>query len=269
MLGIVLRSLKNNKGSLAIYSIASIGFLEVYVSMFPFMQQQSAQLSDMLKLYPESLMKAFGFDSSQLLFDQIGSFLATEQFSFMWPIMAIIFLVSYSNSSIVGEIENGTVEVLLSQPISRTKIFFGRYFAGLINLFVFTFASVFAVVPLALLHDIKYNTKGLLAFSIEAFLFGAAIFSLAMLASSLFSEKGKANIITIGVLISMYVANIVSSLKPSLSDLQYFSFFHYYNPASALVKNTFPDWTLIVFIGFSLVVTAVAAVWFNKRDVAV
>lgn len=269
MLGIISRSLKSTRSQLLIYSLASIGFLEIYVAMFPFMQTQTQQLTDMLKLYPESFMKAFGFDVSQMMFDKLGSFLATEQFSFMWPIMAIMFLVSYSNASIAGEVDKGTMEVLLSQPVSRIKIFAGRYLAGLTNFFIFTFASVFAVVPLAKMHGIEYNMKGLFVFSLEAFLFGIAIYSLAIFSSSLFSEKGKASMATAGVLISMYVLNIVSSLKPSLSDLQYLSFFHYYNPASALTKNTFPDWTIMVFLSFSLVMTIAAALWFNKRDIAV
>ncbi len=269
MLGIFFRSLKNNRNQLVIYSLASIAFLEIYIAMFPMMKSQTEQLTELLKMYPESFMKAFGFDTSQLLFDKIGAFLATEQFTFMWPIMAILFLVSYSNSCIAGEVDKGTMEMILSQPVSRIKIFIVRYLAGLTNFLIFTFVSVFAVVPLTLMHGIEFDIKSLTIFFLEAFLFGLAIYSLSMFSSSMFSDKGKASLVTSGVLIIMYVANIVAGLKDSFSDLKYFSFFHYYNPSSALVKNTIPDWTVLVFLGFSLVMFISAIFWFNKRDIAV
>lgn len=53
-----------------------------------------------------------------------------------------------------------------------------------------------------------------------------------------FSDKGKATMASGGVLIVMYFLNIISSLKDSLVNLKYASFFNYFNASSLMAKNT-------------------------------
>ena len=71
------------------------------------------------------------------------------------------------------------------------------------------------------------------------------------------------------IMIGMYVIRIVSILSDKLDKLKYLSFFHYYNAPEALGKNSISPETYLVFIGVAVITTALAAVWFSKRDVAV
>lgn len=105
--------------------------------------------------------------------------------------------------------------------------------------------------------------------AIGSFLFAWAVYSLATLSSVLFSEKGKANMASGGIIILMYVAFIVSSLLDSLKNLQYFSFFNYFSGSELLAKNTYPEYSVLVLGGFAIVVSIVALFWFNRRDLSV
>jgi hypothetical protein len=80
--------------------------------------------------------------------------------------------------------------------------------------------------------------------------------------SSLFSEKGRANFIPAGILVLMYVLNIVAGLKDNLKNLKYFSFFYYYNPGKFLVYGEVDNRAWWVFLGTFLVATILAAIWF-------
>lgn len=269
MFGIIKRMLLDKKNSLLAYSLAIIAFLELYLALFPSIQSQAEQLNKLLQSYPDSFFKAFGMDRADLTFARVEPYLSTEIYGFIWPILVVILMTSLANYSIVGEIANGTIELSLAQPVSRLKLFFSRYLAGILNLSVFTFFSTFAIVPLAGLHDIDYKLENFLKIGLVGFLFAMAVFSIAMFFSAIFSERGKASFATGGVLILMYVLNVISGLKDSLSDLKYFSFFHYFTPGSVLGKGEIIEYTYPVFIGAVIVFTVFAALVFNRRDIAV
>lgn len=72
-----------------------------------------------------------------------------------------------------------------------------------------------------------------------------------------------------GILIIMYVLNIIAALKDNLKNLKYLSFFYYYDPDQALIKNIINNTGVLVFIIVIVVCTVLAVVWFKKRDVAV
>lgn len=269
MFGIIKRMFLDKKNALLAYALAIVAFMEMYLALYPSIRDQAAQLNQLLEAYPDSFFKAFGLDRADLTFARVEPYLSSEIFSFIGPIMLIIFMTSMANYAIVGEIGKGTIELTLAQPISRLKIFFSRLFTAVLNLTVFSAVMTFAVVPLASFHNIDYTLDNFLKMGIIVFLFGFAVLGIAIFFSALFSERGKASFATGGVLILMYVVNVVSGLKENLDKLKYFSFFHYYTPGTVLGKGQFIDYSFPVFLGAGLMFMLAAAYWFNRRDIAV
>lgn len=266
MWAVFWRAIKDRRIILLVYCLASIGLMLLYIGLFPSIKEQSASLEQLVKSYPEALLKAFNFDINS--FTTIEGFLAGEQFSFVWPIMLMFMLIGYAGSALASEIERGTIEVILAQPISRTKLFFGRYFAGLLMLFLFVILSIFPALPIISAYDISYKFDNFLTLAILCFLFGWALLSIGMMFSSIFSDKGKVFFITGGLLVVMYVLNIVAVLKDNLSDLKYLSFFYYFNHSAALIYDKIDNLAYWVFVGVALVCTLIGAIWFSKRDIA-
>ncbi len=264
---LIWRTIKDRRIIISVYVAASIALLWMYVAFFPAIKDQSANLEQLLQSYPESMMKAFNFDIKSL--NTLEGFIATEQFSFVWPLLVIFMLLGYSGSAIAGEIEKGTIEILLSQPLSRLKLYFGRYLSGLLMLVLFTIFSIFAIFPIASLYDISLKTSHFLNFSILAFLFGLSIFSIGMFLSSVFSDRGKVFFIAGLFLVLMYVLNIIAAIRESLTDLKYASFFFYFNPSLALIYNKIDDYSYVVFLSVIVVFTLLGAIIFSKRDIAV
>ena len=250
-----------------IYLVISISFVWMYVALFPTMQEQAEKLKQAFESYPQALMKAFNI-SFENFFDTLQGFMAGEYFSLLWPIIMIILVLSYSASAIAGEIEAGTIELLLAQPISRLKIFLAKYFSGIVIIVAFIAISNFSVVPLAVLHNVDYKPENFLTMSILGFLFAFAIFGIGMMLSAFFSSKGKVAAIVGGVLIIMYALNLFSSFKESLDKLKYASFFYYYDFNKAVVNNQIEPLNILVFLAVGIICAVVGAVLFVKRDIA-
>ncbi|MDD5605431.1 MAG: ABC transporter permease subunit [Dehalococcoidales bacterium] len=267
MLNIFWRTIKDRKISLAVYSITGLIFIWMYVALFPSMQKNAEAFEKMLESFPEAFYKALGIES--LGFSTIEQFLAMEHFSLVWPLMAIFLLLSIAGSGLAGEIEKGTAELILSKPVSRLKLFLGKYTAGLVSLLVFTIVSIFAIVALAPMHAVSYNFANFALVAAISFLFGWAIFSMGMLFSAIFSERSRVYMACGGILLVMYVLNVMALLSENLEWLKYVSFFHYYDYNAALADGSLGIFN-VLFFGITIAFCSVAgAWWFTKRDIAV
>lgn len=263
------RMIRDKYKALIIYILAAVGFVEMYIALFPTVRDQADTFDEMLKTFPPEMFKAMNIDPSTLSFGNLESYMSSEFMSFLWPIMAIIFAISIANYISVSEVDKGTVETLASLPAKRTKVILERYSAGLMILAVFTIVSIMSAIPLAALHSTDFIFANFVTATVGSMLFVWAVYSLAMLFSVVFSEKGKATMAVGGVLILMYVVNIIASLNDNLVNLKYFSFFEYFNGSELLGSNSYPEYSVIVLAGFAIVSTIIAVLWYNKRDLSV
>jgi ABC-2 type transport system permease protein len=268
MFGVFVQMLKDKWKSLLVYTGAAIAFSEMYVALYPAMKDALADAEKFFEAFPAEFMEAFGFTMEDLTFPTIESFISTEMFTFIWPIILIILAISLANMAFAGDIAKGTIEVVLAQPLSRIRTFFSRYFAGLTAIVAFVWASVFGIIPLCIMHGIEYNAEAYIYMSVIGSLFGAAVYGIAIFASSIFSEKSKTTFVTTGMLLTMYAGNIISGLYDKLENLKYASFFHYFDPGAALNSLEYVDYSILMFLGVSIILPLLGALWFNRRDIA-
>lgn len=269
MFAIGFRMVRDKFKSLLIFTLAAVGFVEMYVALFPAIKQQAAMIDEMMKTFPVEFFKAMNMDAESLSFNSLESYMSTEYMSFLWPILAIIFAISLANHIAIREIDKGTIETLCSLPVSRLKIFLSRYAAGAKMLGIFSIISLLAVVPFAMLHGIDFKIMNYIVAAIGSMFFILAIYSLATLISVIVSEKSKSTMIASSVILVMYVLNVVANLNENLTNLQYVSFFHYFNTTELLNKGIFSENMFIVFGGVILVTTIAAAIRFKRRDLSV
>lgn len=259
--------LKDKKWLYLSYFTAGIILLFMFVSFYPSVSETAPQVSDLVKMLPEAVIKAFGLDPAS--FTTFEGFVSGKHFSLMWPILLLMISSSIAASAIARKIEDGTIEFELALPVSRTKIYLSKLLAGVAVIFLFVIFSVPSVIPISSFYNISINTESFYLLSIIGFLFGLSVLALSMLFSGIFSEKGKAIFASIAVLLAMYVVNIVALLNSDLEFLQYFSFMYYYNYNGILLHNSVENIAPLVFLGSFAAFGALGAVWFKRRDIAI
>ncbi|HUD20813.1 MAG TPA: ABC transporter permease subunit [Candidatus Saccharimonadales bacterium] len=264
---LIWRVLKDKKTMLIVYCLVCIGFVFMYTAMFPSIKAQQATFNEVLKAYPQTVLKAMGIKNLDM--STISKFLTMEYFTFLWPLFAIMVAVTMGGFSIAGEIEAGTAPLLLSLPLSRMKIYMGKFLSSFIGLAGFTIVTLFIIWPIAKMfnNDVVFSYLSLTALS--GFIFGLAVLGIASFFSAIFSEKGKAYFITGGILIVMYVLNVVSQLKDNFVKLEYFSLFHYFDPSSTLVEGQVDRLTYIVPTLLAVVLVLAGYLWFSRRNISI
>lgn len=266
MYTLIVRYLKDKKTAIIAYSVAEILFVTMYVSLFPALKKQSEELQKLLATYPKELYSVFQIQD--LNFSTLEKFLGLEQYSFMWPILAIILVISLAGGALANEVNRGTIGNILAKPVSRMQLYFARYIAGVKAFAIFVIISIFCVIPIAAIFQVDFVAKAYAALSVLCFLFGLAIYSIAYMFSALFSDKGKVYMLSAGIVVVMYVLNVVASLRESLKGLRYASFFYYFDFNTALNQYYIRWLALVVFLGIAVVCTALGAYIFKKRDIA-
>jgi ABC-2 type transport system permease protein len=249
------------------YCLAALGLLILYVAVYPSIHDASKQLEAVIKAYPQGVLKAFGIE--ELTFNTLEKYVAAEQFSFVWPIMAIALVLTRAGNSIAGEIERTTMGLLLSLPVTRLRLFAAKYLAGIVAIVVFTAVSVLALIPLAAGTSYPVDAAAVGRTFIVTTLFMWAVFSLAMLVSAMVSERSKVYIVVSAVLLVMYVLNVLAGVKDSLHNLRYASFNYYLDASHVLTGSPIMWRSVLVFVGVVVVCTALAAGIFNRRDMSV
>lgn len=268
MINLIWETIKERKWSVIIYSIVSILLLLLYVALFPSLQNQTQQLTEVLKSMPEGLLKALGSSPAQLSNFNLETLLASKQFSMVFQLLAAVLAISIAGNDIAGEIEKGTIEFLLSQPISRLKFYFARFFSGIILLTIFVVCSTLVVIPIAATFNVSYVTDVYFKLFWVALLYSLAIYAFSYFLSAIFSNKGRVYGISASIITFMYVAFLVSALKDNLDKLKYLSFFHYFSP-DILFSGAVDKIGVWIFILTIIVSISIGAILFSKRDITI
>ncbi len=236
--------------------IALMGVLVVYI--YP---SYKAQLADFQ--IPEAL-KAFVGSAD---YTSPEGFLTAEFFSWT-PILLVIFAIMAGTSALAGEEANGTLDLLLSQPISRRRLALEKM-AGFAASSVVVAAIICIGWPISVpFVDISIDWGRLLIATFNLIPLTLFFGVLAMWAGAALSNRRAATGLVTAVAVVTYFVNYLAALVDVLKPLRWLSPFHYYNGTNILSAGI--DWpklaVLIVLIVLFAVLTVVA---FERRDVGV
>ena len=121
MLGSVgAKTLRDYRRSLVWWGLGVVGFVALYAAIYPTVRDLP-DIDDLLDSYPEAL-RAFIGASGDLDLSTPEGYLKTEAFSFLLPLLFLIFGIGAGAAAIAGEEEHGTMELLLAQPLSRRRL---------------------------------------------------------------------------------------------------------------------------------------------------
>jgi ABC-2 type transport system permease protein len=265
MLTIIQKTIKDKYKTLLIYIVANLAMLMMYVAIYPLITKQMDSLLQVLDSMPQELLKAFGSDGASMT--TLEGILSGKQFNMLWPIITVVFTTNFAAYSIAQEVDKKTFSILLAQPISRAKIYWGKYLTG----FLFSLLYVVLTVPITILvvklFNVSINEVNVLKFSLEATFFTFAFYSVAFMISAIAKDTGPVYFICIGMVIGMYFLQVMSILLTQLEPLKYFSAFYYSDSARSLVKGILMPEGILVFSVIGVVSALIGAFAFNKRDI--
>jgi len=267
MLGSVWsKSLRDIRRSFAWWTLGLIGFVALIIAVWPTVKA-SPSIAKLYENYPEAL-KAFTSFGGTVDYGTPAGYLGAELFSFMVPLLLLIAAIGAGSRAIAGEEESGTLDLLLSNPISRTRVAvekLGALGAELVALGAVLLASL-AVGAAA--ESMSISVGHLAAATLDAVLLALTFGAIAFLIGASTGRKGWAIGVTSALAVASYLLNSLAPLVPALKDIQPISPFYHYAVSDPL-RSGLDAGHLLILIGILLAAAALAPLLFDRRDLAV
>jgi len=260
---LLVGTLRQRRWGLLWFSIGLVSYSWLMVWYWPLVGQQ---LGELVKSFPRELITAFA--GSDVDITTLGGFFQTEYLGLMWIAIVASAVILYAGRAIAGEISNGTMELLLTQPISRLRFALTRAVGLVVIVLVLAVATFLPIRVLGPAYDVDLSTKTLLLLSGSGELLMLAIGGLAFLVSALSREAGRPGAIVGGLLGVMWVGHTLAAFSDFADALEPVNLLYYWRPAQIIDKGTLPAEMWWVYGGVAVVSLAAAVLVFRRRDVA-
>ena len=112
-----------------ILGLAALAVLTV--SVYPSIRDQPG-ISDIADNYPDALLALLGIEPGEDLFSPAG-YIESQLYANWIPLVFLIFTIGAGARAIAGEEDKGTMDSLLANPISRTRIVVEKFWAMVLS----------------------------------------------------------------------------------------------------------------------------------------
>jgi ABC-2 type transport system permease protein len=246
------------------WSVGISGLIAMTVLSYLALKGQVNQLDKAVSSFTSSGVGSF-FGGSDF-FSPIG-YLSSQIYFILLPLMIIIMVITLASSLMKRDESDLTVELVLSRPVSRTQVLFGKALAGIVIVAVTGIVSYGVMVACVAIAGLSINQNDLFLTHALSFLFAGSFgaIAFALIAFSRFT-RGIASVVAILLSLGGYVVSslsgFVNGLQPVAKALPY----HYFNTVD-LLSGTVDRGLIIYLVGIYIVAGIVMWIGYVRRDI--
>ena len=259
------KTVRDQERSLLWWAIGLAGLVALYAFVYPTVRDKP-ELNKLIEDYPDVIKALIGGGAS-IDFTSPAGYLSTELFSFIVPLVLLIFAIGLGANAIAGEEDRKTIDLLLANPISRERLVAEKFgalvllVAGLglglwLALVVFTSAVGMEIGSLRLAEAVASAVLLALHFGVFSLLVGC-----------LTGRRALSLVLAAGAAILAYVVNALALLVDFLEPYRKFSPFYHYVGNEPLRHGLGPD-HVAVLLGATAGMALLSVLAFRRRDVA-
>lgn len=262
-LPVAAAALRERRRGALLWALAVGAVSAMYVAFWPAMGE-GAEMQALIDNMPEALVVAMGYEG-------IGSpagYLESTVFGLLAPILLLVLAITAGARLVGGEEEDGTLELELAHPVSRSRVVAER--ALVLVVIVLAAVALLAVVTVGMvaLLDMDVAVSALLATSTGLLLLVLAFGLLALAVGALTGRRGVALAVAAGLAVLGFVGDAVAPLVDWGGVIEAVSPFSWYLGADPLVAGWDPvGLALLGTVG--VVALLLALVGFARRDLGV
>jgi beta-exotoxin I transport system permease protein len=259
------RLVRDRRWSTLWWALGFVGLTFFTVALYPSIKGQPS-LEELLANMPEALRSAIGYDAAVPLSSPAG-YLQARLFSTLAPLLAVVFGVGAGAWAIGGSEEAGTLELLLANPVTRSRVLAERYLAtfGLLAGLLAAFTVALAVLgpPFGALEGIP--TSHLVGACAAVFALGLLHGTLAFAVGAATGRRGLAVAVATTVAVAGYLVETVLAVAGDLGPVRQLSPWHWYLDRNLLAEGASAA-AILLPVAVSAAVLATGWAAFCRRD---
>lgn len=259
------RLVRDRRRSLLWWVVGIVVLVLFTVALYPSLKGEQS-LNDVVDQMPEAVRSMLGIDKAIPLTSPAG-YLQGRLFGSLLPVILIVFGIGLGARAIAGAEQEGTLELLLANPVTRRTVVVERYLAvvgmlaGLCA--VFAMALVVLGLPFGALDGVPWT--GLAGEVAGAFAISLLHTTVAFGVSAGTGRRAWALSSATVVAVAGYLLQGLLALSDAIAPLRFVVPWHWYLGRNMLAQGVAPD-AIVVPIVLSAVIFAAGAGAFIRRD---
>lgn len=239
-------------------------FAGLVIGLFPSIRESGVDFQAYLESLPPAARRAF---AGQVVdFTQIEGFLAVELYQWLWLLVLGVYFAYLAASTVAGEAEHGSLDLLLVNPVSRTRVVLGKYLS-----LAPTTIAVNAIVLVGTYLMVGFvgesiDVGDLLALHGLSVVYLMATAAVGLLASVIFDAESRAQTTAAGAVFAMFLVDTLT-LDTDYEWIGAFALTRYFDPTAILVRSEVDPWGIAVLLAAIVVLVAAASAYFERKDV--
>ncbi len=243
----------------------SVGIALLTVAVLSVWPSVRDEYQKLVQNYPEALLAFFGIEKGGV--GSAAGYLQAELFGFMLPLVFIVYMISAASAATAGEQEAGSLDLLLAQPISRTRVLTEKYAALCTSLGLITVVFAGVLIFCSSVFDVGVGVSGLLAATFSAYALAILFGAIAMLAGCMTGHRALAAGVAAGSAVGAYLLTSLAALVEGLKRFRPVSPFWWYAGNDPLRRGLQPLHVGLL-VGATLLCMVAAVIAFDRRDLA-
>ncbi len=263
MNSVYLRAVRERRRAAASLMVGLVALTAWITGLFPIIRDSEA-FTGFLEDFPPQMASLVGLDPDTFLTG--AGYLGSQIYSLLGPLMMIAFIVGGAVHTTASEETDGTMDMLLSMPVSRRQVLLGRAGATLTLSFLVATSLAAALLVANPVFDLRLSGTGIVSANVSLWLLGAVYGAIALVAGAFTGRPALSRGIAFGLALVAWIVTGFAPLYEWLEGPSSISPFTWYQAEAALLQpwRSGQVWLLVTFIAF----TVLAVALFQRRDIA-
>jgi ABC-2 type transport system permease protein len=257
------KTMWDRRRSITWWTIGSVAITAWVVAVYPILRDSADMQAFVDRISPE-IMAIAGIDPATFLTG--AGFLQGQLYSLMTPILIIGFAVSTAVAITSREEQMGTLDLLLSAPISRAALALHKIAVVVAATAIVVAGLVLTLVIANPVFGLKIGVVGILAVNVGIYVLGLLFAGIAVLIGAFTGKPSVAQGLTLVFAVLAWFVNAFASLFDWLEVPSKISPFSWYLHGTPLI-NGFSSGVVWLVIA-SIVVFTGSVFLFARRDIA-
>lgn len=264
-LNLLARALKERKVGVSIFGLSLFLYAWMLMSLIPVFLK-NVQFRGLIAQYPKALLN-LAAGASNVDFFTVEGFMTIEFLALWFPIIILGFAVAFATAMVAKEIDEGTIDFLMSQPIPRQNLILSRFFSLILYLIALTTIALGSLYLLAPLYDAKLKIRGILLTGLLALVFFLAISPYTLFLSLILKERGQAIVASVSIFVASHLLNALADFSDTLKKFRFLSMFKYYQPYKTLTTGDVPWRDIAIFLVITVIFLVGSLLVFRRKDI--
>ena len=261
---IFLKTLRDQLRSLLYWILYLITIAVVMALIYPTISKMTA-FNQYLAQLPAGMKEMFG--GAIVDYTSPVGYFTTELFSFMVPLLLLIFGIGYGANAIAGDEEKGTLGFLLANPVPRWRVVADKFGVLVVSMMLLGLFFWAGLTITASTMNIDINILKLGETTLGSVLLALVFASLSFMAGCIKGSKGVSMGVASGIGVLTYLLNTLGGMVSWLKGYRVLSpFYHYMEPNT--LQNGLSPVHILVLAGLVVIFFVISIPAFTRRDIA-